>query len=1147
MNINILSANVRGLNDPLKINKIFSYFHNSNHDLMFLQETKLKSPPIISFPGQGYFSSSDTSSAGVGILLKSHFQQASINHIDNRIIILTIKTELGTFGLINLYGPNTDPERVMVFETLHNQLGKFTPTWDSYVLAGDFNLASSHHRIHDLLTHFPLKLLCNSNISFTFQNTRSSSLIDHIFVSNDLSQNSTLFIGPKFSDHYSLIVNINLSKLQQFPFGDFKYWKLNKNLLFHNNELDPDLIQLISKCESEIKLLTKFPIAITSYWDFSFKFNISKYLMNKGKILAKIQGPNLEKQLQFVTNQIQKTFLEIKEFNQPKITRYFHPSLSSPESSSSPSLTPSSPPPLPASLSSSSPPPSLQMLNQKLLVLNEERDNLQNKIFQKLSVKLKIQNIDKEKPTKWFFGLEKIKKKETIISQLLSSEGITLDTPESILEEVTKFYNKLYNQPGSDTGTTYNLFTHFSNSLTDIESQTINNPITLEELVQAIDSTFPNGSPGIDGLTYEFYKSFSPQLSQSLLLTFNTILSSGGKFFPNSFLHSLIKPIKKPSTSSIPSPEDFRPISLTNSDFKLFSKIITKRLNSMVDKLISHNQHGLPSRYIADAINSTLTNNSGTGLFVDFKKAFDSIKKNYLTHLIQQANLGNIGQVICNLFLSDQIQATVSLNGYLSSPFTCSNGVRQGDPISPFLFCFGLDPLLKVLSEKKIDSIAYMDDLTVFIKNQSDLDFTLKILDKFWKISGLKINSSKSFFFPSPPQIPSTNPSTTTELPSSPPSADALSVKNPATYLGITLATNPIDIHQSWMDKLQKSENIINSWKKHKLSLKGKTLIWNSLIISRFIHIGLFSDPPALFYSQLDYLLKTFLWEKKTHLLSVQKLNLPISKGGLNLINLRTHLQVLKLNLLKRMVPRHSFRLAHSPISSFPPASSFFLTKNLAMKISPPPQINIRTSAFKKPSLPPHYLSLWSALSSTPFDTWPKDNKEARWLIDKHALGEVPLYYEDLDPGYTKAFAGLWKVPVPQKWNQTFFLFLHRALPLSDRLHVSSLSNCHLCHAQGILLDHRHVFLSCPFSLSLLSSSLLSLHKPQPNLTRFILRGGRVFSPNDVPLQKLHRYWMNIVWRSHSANFFQNGSVSSHLLTHPPSLSFMISSFLKSL
>ena len=88
-------------------------------------------------------------------------------------------------------------------------------------------------------------------------------------------------------------------------------------------------------------------------------------------------------------------------------------------------------------------------------------------------------------------------------------------------------------------------------------------------------------------------------------------------------------------------------------------------------------------------------------------------------------------------------------------------------------------------------------------------------------------------------------------------------------------------------------------------------------------------------------------------------------------------------------------------------------------------QLTIRTIGFRKPSLPAHYLTWWSALSSSPFDAWPKNNKEARWLIDKHALGEVSLYYEDLDAGYTKALAGLWKVPVPQKWNPTF-LFLQR-------------------------------------------------------------------------------------------------------------------------
>ena len=1138
MNINIISSNIRGLNDPFKLNKTILFFKQSKHDVILLQETKLKAIPDIHWSGSSFFSTSSTASAGVAILLKNNISSRPpvLHLMDSRMIIISFTALSGMkLGIVNLYAPNDESERMYFFQKLDELILEFSPQWDELIIGGDLNTPPSHFLINQLLQNWDLKLLKNDKIRFTFDNGRSRTLIDHIFCSAEMASTASLTIGPKLSDHFSLQCSIQLVKSSLL--GNFTYWKLNAALL--NNErkqLHPTLVTFLDKELQDMKTIQNYSSStLMAYWDSSIKPNIKNFFIEKGLEFAGKKNNPFEQLLQ-ISEEIQKVHSQITDFNQVKITEFFSKVDSPITSFSSPR-----PPRSSSSITSQK-----NQLLERLVLLEEFRENTQKDILKNLVAKEKFfQLMAYEKPTKLFFGLEKQKMKSHVIpclQSISSDDRPTIGKGQDICNEFKLFYNNLFNQRKDEFTTSKGLlFSSFVQQLNEHEKETINTPITIEEIELAIMSTFNGGSPGLDGITYEFYKAYSNSAIPLLHLLFNSIMENNGMLFPESFKYGLIKVIPKDIPPlTIPTVKDFRPISLTNCDFKIFSKIIVNRLKSFFPSLISSAQHGLPGRKIINAILQT-ADAKGTSLNIDFEKAFDSISKIYLRRIVSKTNMGRLGLVIANLFLAPMF-SQVSVNGFISDPFPISNGVRQGDPLSPFLFCLGLNPLLCLLQEKGIHSVAYMDDLNIFPENWHQMDFTLKILKRFYNESNLKNNPNKSYFFPSPP--PSPPPSLTLDDPLTP-NNQGFQVKNASIYLGVPLAPHVSSfITQTWMDKLKACNNSLSLWKKHKLSLKGKTLIWNSLIISKFIHMGFISPPPPTFFSQLDYLLKDFLWEKKTHLLSLEKLYLPLKKGGLGLINLKSHLQVLKCITLKDLIsnPLPSFSLAHKSLN-LPSAKQFIQLQSLAKKVAPTPNSKIRESS-NLSSLQPHYLSLWASLASTPFDSWPKNNKEARWLIDKHSLGEVPLYYQDLDAGCTKAFAGLWKAPVPQKWNQTFFLFLHRALPLSDRMHRKDFSQCHLCLQNDTFMDHRHVFLNCPFSTSLLSSALSTMGKPQQNLTRFILRGGRVGSTIDVSLQKLHRFWMNIIWKSHLAHYLKNESVSSLLLLSHSSLSFMISNYI---
>ena len=383
-----------------------------------------------------------------------------------------------------------------------------------------------------------------------------------------------------------------------------------------------------------------------------------------------------------------------------------------------------------------------------------------------------------------------------------------------------------------------------------------------------------------------------------------------------------------------------------------------------------------------------------------------------------------------------------------------------------------------------------------------------------------------------------------------------------------------------WKERFEKATETINLWRKHhNLSLKGKTLIWNSLIISRFIHSGLIFSIPKNIIKDLDNLLKDFLWLDKKHLISLEKLTLPIAYGGLGLINLSSHLDSLRISFLKNAIqsPPVSkmdflvFSLLHQRLMDVSPKPSFnnliqlaknkFGAANTRIRLNSAPTANLFNSA-----LPPFYSSLWTSLSLLNSSTasWPKDNRETRFLLARNQIS-IPLndYFKEISPFNSiqkeRIFRILWKNNAPPLQNQVFFLFLHRALPLNDRLHLYANSICPFCKSLITPLGHEHLFLNCLITKDLLVNAL---HLLAPSLTispssllYFIFSGGKVKNKRlqNSKLILLHRKWFHLVWCSFVSSLSLSSSSSSSVPSSSfssspsPSLSFILSSFIFSL
>ena len=210
--------------------------------------------------------------------------------------------------------------------------------------------------------------------------------------------------------------------------------------------------------------------------------------------------------------------------------------------------------------------------------------------------------------------------------------------------------------------------------------------------------------------------------------------------------------------------KNWRPISLLNVDYKLVSACVSNKIKTVMNSLISETQLEFVSgRYIGECsrlVNDLLCkteeeNIPGILLLLDFEKAFDSLEWNVIEKTLTFLNFGpNIIRWFKTLY--NNVSSSIQNNGHLSPFFEVKRRVRQGDPLSPYLFIICLEFLSAAIKyDPEIQGIfvnnsefllsQYADDSTLMLKDdQNSLNKALYLIDLFAACSGLRANFEKT-------------------------------------------------------------------------------------------------------------------------------------------------------------------------------------------------------------------------------------------------------------------------------------------------------------------------------------------------------------------------------------------------------------------
>ena len=371
-----------------------------------------------------------------------------------------------------------------------------------------------------------------------------------------------------------------------------------------------------------------------------------------------------------------------------------------------------------------------------------------------------------EKSNKYFLNLETYKKSKSCIRKVFTKDGFLSSDPKRIMKEVEVFYSSLYKTDNSkipnDVSNTF-LLSQAIPKLSNEEAMACEGRLTLAECFKSLRSFQSNKSPGNDGLTVEFYNAFWESLGKLLVDSLNCSFDKGE--LSNSQKQAIITLIEKKDKDKRKI-SNWRPISLINVDVKIGSKAIALRLQTVLPRIIHHNQHAyVKGRTINDAIRTiddilVYTERYGINgkmLAIDFQKAFDSVNRNFLFSTLAAFNFGSSFIQWIQTFYQN-ISSCVLNNGFSTGPFEIQRGVRQGDPLSPYLFIIVLEVLAVSIRKNKdiqgivVDGIEvklelFADDLTVFLRNDGSVRHLLALISKFGICSGLVINFDKTEMF----------------------------------------------------------------------------------------------------------------------------------------------------------------------------------------------------------------------------------------------------------------------------------------------------------------------------------------------------------------------------------------------------------------
>ncbi|GKV50623.1 hypothetical protein SLEP1_g57323 [Rubroshorea leprosula] len=347
----------------------------------------------------------------------------------------------------------------------------------------------------------------------------------------------------------------------------------------------------------------------------------------------------------------------------------------------------------------------------------------------------------------------------------LMCEGVWCEEPDAVKNESAKYFRKLFQGDSWNRPKPADL--KFQ-QISEEKKEWLERPFSVEEIEEGLRSCDGSKAPGPDGFNFNFLK-FAWHCIKEDFINFFSEFHRNGKLVRglNSSFIALIP--KKLNAVEL---KDFRPISLIGCVYKLLAKVLANRLKSVISEIVNDTQSAfVGGRQLVDSVlvlnevvDEVKKRKKPAFVFkADFEKAYDCVDWSFLDWMLERCGFGTKWRGWITECLSTA-RISVLVNGSPTREFEVGKGLRQGDPLSPFLFLLiseGLQGLVqRAVTEGMLHGIEigkqgmtmsllqFADDTIIMGRADAEnIRMVKDVLKWFELMSGLRINFRKSSVF----------------------------------------------------------------------------------------------------------------------------------------------------------------------------------------------------------------------------------------------------------------------------------------------------------------------------------------------------------------------------------------------------------------
>ena len=322
--------------------------------------------------------------------------------------------------------------------------------------------------------------------------------------------------------------------------------------------------------------------------------------------------------------------------------------------------------------------------------------------------------------------------------------------------------------------------------------------VTVSKVSDAVKSLKMGKSDSIEGMFSDHIIHGCQELYIHVSFLFNCMLSHS--FVPREMLVSTLVPITKSKRKSLCDSENYRSIALSSIVGKVLDKVFLADHATVL--MTSDLQFGFKRKhattqctFVLQQVIDHYTRNKSKCfvILLDASKAFDRVEYARLFKLLCGRGLcPRVVKLLAAMYTNQQMN--VRWKGILSNVFKCENGVKQGGVLSPTLFCVYFDELLCKLSEcgvgcyvgnKFLGALSYADDIALLAPTKASAQKMLAVCEQFASEHSVTFNASKSFLM----VVSEGNRYGRTELKLN---GDVIECKDQALHLGTLIGKNSV-------------------------------------------------------------------------------------------------------------------------------------------------------------------------------------------------------------------------------------------------------------------------------------------------------------------------------------------------------------------